>query len=275
LVAVDDLTFSPDVDTVTRSSPPQRRRRHSAGGGLAEAAGAEALVAGLPLARKKGSAMELAHSRHQKPDPRTPGILIGQGRGHETCTAVFFAGRRRRVFTGLAAASGAGPPDRVLDVGCGTGYLTRVMAEAVAPGGTAHGVDPSDEAIAHARRLTRLANCTFSDGIAEALDAPDGAYDVVVTSLMIHHLPETLRPRAIGEMFRVLRPGGSILIAEFRPPASRIGRRMIRAHSPAMANNRVDLLEPMVREAGFEQLRSDDLRPWMHYVQALRPTAGA
>jgi ubiquinone/menaquinone biosynthesis C-methylase UbiE len=92
---------------------------------------------------------------------------------------------------------------------------------------------------------------------------------------MIHHLPETLRPRAIGEMFRVLRPGGSILIAEFRAPASRIGRRMIRAHGPAMADNRVDLLEPMVREAGFEQLRSGDPRPCMHYVQALRPTAGA
>jgi hypothetical protein len=42
-----------------------------------------------------------------------------------------------------------------------------------------------------------------------------------------------------------------------------------------MADNRVDLLEPMVREAGFEQLRSGDPRPWMRHVQALRPTAGA
>jgi ubiquinone/menaquinone biosynthesis C-methylase UbiE len=200
---------------------------------------------------------------------------MGQGRSHEIFTAIFFAGRRRRVFTGLAAASGARPPERVLDVGCGTGYFTRVMAEAVAPGGTAHGVDPSVAAITHARRLTRLSNCTFSDGIAEALDAPDGSYDVVVSSLMIHHLPETLRPGAIGEMFRVLRPGGSILIAEFRPPAGRTGRRMIRAHSPAMADNRIDLLEPMVWEAGFEGLRSGDLRPWIHYVRALKPTAAA
>jgi ubiquinone/menaquinone biosynthesis C-methylase UbiE len=163
----------------------------------------------------------------------------------------------------------------VLDVGCGTGYFTRVMAEAVVPGGSAHGVDSSGEAITHARRVTRLANCTFSDGIAEALDAPDGSYDLVVSSLVIHHLPESLRPRAIGEMFRVLRPGGSVLVAEFRPPGSRIGRRMIRAHSPAMADNRVDLLAPMIRQAGFEQLRSGDLRPWMHYVQALKPAAAA
>jgi ubiquinone/menaquinone biosynthesis C-methylase UbiE len=219
--------------------------------------------------------MALAHTRHERQDARTPGVLIGQGRGHEMFTAVFFAGRRRRVFTGLAAASGARPPDRVLDVGCGTGYFTRVMAEGVAPGGSAHEMDPSGEAIAHARRLTRHANCTFSDGIAEALDAPEGTYDVVVSSLVMHHLPEPLRPRAIGEMFRVLRPGGSVLVAEFRPPGSRVGRRMIRAHSPAMADNRVDLLAPMLRQVGFEQLRSGDLRPWMHYVHAQKPAAAA
>jgi ubiquinone/menaquinone biosynthesis C-methylase UbiE len=148
------------------------------------------------------------------------------------------------------------------------------MAEAVAPGGTAQGVDPSGEAFAHAQRLTRLANCTFSNGIAEALDAPDGSYDVVATSLMIHHLPEALRAQAIGEMFRVLRPGGSVLIAELRPPASRIGRRLIgglTGHA-AMANNRVDLLEPLVREAGFEQLRSSVVLPRFLYVQALKPS---
>jgi len=90
---------------------------------------------------------------------------------------------------------------------------------------------------------------------------------------MIHHLPEELRPQAIGEMFRVLRPGGSLLIAEFRPPASRIGRRLIGSlHSPAMAKNRVDLLAPMVREAGFEQLRSGDLRSSTHYVKAVKPS---
>jgi ubiquinone/menaquinone biosynthesis C-methylase UbiE len=218
--------------------------------------------------------MELAHVPHSNPDPHTPGMLISHGRRHDIFGAVFFGGRRRRVFTRLAAESGARPGYGVLDVGCGTGYFTRMMAGAVAPDGTAQGVDPSREAIAHARRLTRLANCTFSGGIAEALDAPEGSYDVVVSSLMIHHLPETLRPQAIGEMFRVLRPGGSVLIAEFRPPASRIGRHLIAAlHSLAMAKNRVDLLEPMVREAGFEHLHSGDLRPWIRYVKALKPTA--
>lgn len=75
-------------------------------------------------------------------------------------------------------------------------------------------------------------------------------------------------------MFRVLRRGGSVLIAEFRPPAGRVGRYLIGALTgPAMAENRID--EPMLREAGFEQPRSGDLRPWIHYVQAVKPAGAA
>jgi ubiquinone/menaquinone biosynthesis C-methylase UbiE len=204
----------------------------------------------------------------------TTGVLHGSGRTYDICATIFFGGRRRRVFSRLAAESGARPGNRVLDVGCGTGYFTRLMAQAVAPGGSAHGVEPSAEAVAHARRMTRLDNCTFAVGVAEALDAPDGAYDVVVSSLMIHHLPETLRPRATSEMFRVLRPGGAVLVAEFRPPASKLGRRLVKAFAQheAMAENRVDLLAPMLRHAGFDQLDGGEIRPWIYFVQARKPT---
>jgi ubiquinone/menaquinone biosynthesis C-methylase UbiE len=217
------------------------------------------------------------HRRHRTSDSSTGAMRHGGGRGYDLGAALLFGGRRGQVFTRLAAESGARPGDRVLDVGCGTGYFTRVMAQAVAPDGTARGVDPSGEAIAYARRRTTLANCTFASGTAEALDATDGAYDIVVSSLMIHHLPETVRPRAIREMFRVLRPGGSVLIAEFRPPASRIGRRVVTALTGhhAMAENRIDLFDPILREAGFEQLHGGTLRRWTYFIQGRKPAGGS
>jgi ubiquinone/menaquinone biosynthesis C-methylase UbiE len=230
----------------------------------------------LPSVTEEGTAIEPAHARGGDADAETPRMLHGGGRAYDIRAAIFFGGRRRRVFGRLAAESGARPGHRVLDVGCGTGYFTRLMAMAVAPGGDAHGVDPSAAAITHARRVTRLDNCTFAAGVAEALDAPDGSYDVVVSSLMIHHLPETLRPRATSEMFRVLRPGGSVLVAEFRPPTSGFGRRLVKGltRHEAMAENRVDLLAPMIREAGFEQPHSGEIRPWTYFIRARKPTIG-
>jgi ubiquinone/menaquinone biosynthesis C-methylase UbiE len=201
--------------------------------------------------------------------------VLRHPRAYDLLAAVFFGGRRRRVYERLLSLSGAQPGDHVVDIGCGTGYFTRIMAEAVAPGGSAVGVDASRDMIAYARRITRLSNCSFSEGTAEALSAADGSQDVVVTSLMIHHLPEAKRAHAIREMYRVLRPGGRVLIAEFRSPTSRIGRLLAAPHmSRAMRNNPVHRLEPMVREAGFEQLRSGDVRPWIRYVQAVKPDLG-
>ncbi|GAA1227213.1 hypothetical protein GCM10009665_17150 [Kitasatospora nipponensis] len=216
--------------------------------------------------------MELARFLHGSPDHRTAGATITHGRAYEVLSATFFLGRRRAVFTRLAQLSGARPGDRVLDVGCGTGYLTRAMAHQVTATGSVLGVDPSADVVAHARRLAAgLTHCTFADGIAEDLDAADGHYDAVVTSLVIHHLPEPLRERALAEMMRVLRPGGRVLVADFRPPKGRIGRHLVGAVTgPAMEHNPVHLLEPLVRGAGFADVETGDL-PLIRYVRAVKP----
>jgi hypothetical protein len=70
------------------------------------------------------------------------------------------------------------------------------------------------------------------------------------------------------------RRGGSVLVAEFRPPASRIGRRAIRGLTSHRTMAEIHLLEPMIRAAGFDQLRSGEIRPWINFIQARKPTAG-
>ncbi len=218
--------------------------------------------------------MHLGHLMQGEPQADTPGVTIATPRAYELFGELCFFGRRNRAFTRLAELSRAGVGDRVLDVGCGTGYLTRRMAARVGPDGAVTGVDASPPVLEYAGRRKQRpgsAPCTYREGVAEALDLPDASFDTVVTSLMLHHLPEDLRPAALREMRRVLRPGGRLLVVEFRPPRSGLGRHLVHgAAGDAMAHNRVDVLDGLIEDAGFEVNGHGDVRPWLYYVQATR-----
>jgi len=103
---------------------------------------------------------------------------------------------------------------RVLDVGCGTGDYLRVMAPLVAPG-PAVGVDLSAALISYAQRRTApgQAKVAFQVGDACRLPFAGAAFDRVVANQVLLHLADPWR--AVGEMRRVLRPGGLLSIGEW------------------------------------------------------------
>lgn len=206
------------------------------------------------------------------------GRLIRRARLYEYGAAIGFLGRRRRVFDDLVAQSGAQPGDQILDIGCGTGYFTRRAARAVTPGGHVVGIDPSRPVIDYATRLAP-ANCTFQLASVQALPYPNASFDVVISSLAIHHLPPDERPTALREAYRVLRSGGRLLIADFRPPRNRVANLIGALAGHGMRHNPVGRLAGLIAEAGFHVTGSGDrwlwLHPWFHYVQAQRPTAGS
>jgi ubiquinone/menaquinone biosynthesis C-methylase UbiE len=198
------------------------------------------------------------------------GGVITHPSGYELFANLFFLGQRARVFERLVALSGAQHGEHVLDVGCGTGYFARRIAAAVSPGGAVVGIDPSQPMLDYASGHTP-ANCSFQAAGAEELPFGEASFDVVVSSLAFHHFPVEHRAGAVREMFRVLRPGGRLLIADFRPPSGAILNRIIAvvtAH--AMAHNNAGQLAELITNAGFTITGNGERGP-LHYVTAQRP----
>jgi ubiquinone/menaquinone biosynthesis C-methylase UbiE len=214
--------------------------------------------------------MSLTRLFHPSARPAGHGITIGTPRFYDAAAAALFGGRRAAHYRRLLAASGARAGERVLDVGSGPGYFARMLARAVGPGGSVTGIDAAPEMTAYAaRKARRLPQCSFRSGTAESLPFPDGAFDLVVSSLVMHHLTDDVRGRAVAEMRRVLRPGGRLLLADAAAPSGGIWGLLARVSGAAEMHRRVPALEPLVAGAGFAEVRCGDVPPWLRYVSAV------
>jgi len=123
--------------------------------------------------------------------------------------------------------AGIKPGERVLDVGCGTGAQTLPAAEVAGPGNVV-GVDPSPDMLEQAREKAEKKglDIDFRGAAIEKLPFDDQQFDVVLSSFMLHHLPEDVMRSGFGEIQRVLKPGGRLLAVDFTSGRSLIGRVM-------------------------------------------------
>ena len=108
---------------------------------------------------------------------------------------------------------------RVLDVGCGTGTLTLMIA-AAKPHTHVTGVDGDPDVLRIAREKAGRAGVAVDlvEGLATALPFAEASFDRVTTSLVLHHLTREDKAVALREMHRVLRPGGELHVADWGKP---------------------------------------------------------
>lgn len=186
--------------------------------------------------------------------------LMGLGRGFQ-----------RSVLARL----GLHGDERLLDVGCGSGtFLAETLRRY--SGVTAVGVDADPEILAIAQRRLRRHRTRASLHIAraEALPFPDASFDAAVSTLTFHHLPTPAKRAALAEVYRVLRPGGRLLLVDF---GVRPGRRVpwwegLFETVEYLEDNVRGLLPGFVTDAGFTGVRPVHRRwPGIEYLAAEKP----
>lgn len=177
--------------------------------------------------------------------PRTHGIVMDWGWRYDLLVGVVTLGRERTYRRRIAEMARLQPGEVVLDVGCGTGSLALVAKERVGATGRVCGIDPGPRQIMRARsKATRRGfSLEFQVGAIEQLPYPDQSFDVVLSTLMMHHLPDDLKRRGLEEVARVLKPSGRLLIVDISGPMG-------------SSHNGVQDLPALLQAVGFSQLET-------------------
>ena len=161
----------------------------------------------------------------------------------------------------MIATAEVGDGDNVLDVGCGTGVLTRELVKHVGTTGSATGFDLSESMLGVARERSPAA--TFKQGNVVDLPFEDKSFDVVISSFMLMFVPEP--EKALREMRRVLKDGGHMVVSVWQGLENNVvysalveATREIAGDDSAnslawpFAIGQADALESLFKSAGME-----------------------
>jgi ubiquinone/menaquinone biosynthesis C-methylase UbiE len=175
-------------------------------------------------------------------------------------------GREPRFRARQIAAARLAPGESVLDLGCGTGTTAIAAAKAVGPKGRVCAVDPALELLAHAQKKARRAgvNVEFLTADGQRLPFDDASFDAVLCTLVFHHLDGPAMHQTIGEIRRVLKPGGRLLAVD-------IGGRQDPERKTFHGHTDFDLdrFIPRLPKAGFRLLDNGPIESELRSLEKL------
>ncbi|MDQ4098649.1 MAG: methyltransferase domain-containing protein [Actinomycetota bacterium] len=210
----------------------------------------------------------------------TTGKVIHWARAYDLLVWVLTLGKERRFRDRLVQLARLAPGESALDVGCGTGALALAAKAAVGSSGAVCGVDASPQMVARARRKAAKADVDvrFETVAVESLPFADGTFDVVMSTLMLHHLTEEGRRQGIAEIARVLKPGGRFFAVDLGGGAER-KRHSLLVHRRRHAHFDLDDMKPLIHHAGLDVVEQGTVGPGrvvgisnLRFLLAMSPT---
>ncbi|BCH22912.1 class I SAM-dependent methyltransferase [Mesorhizobium sp. L-8-3] len=221
--------------------------------------GALAAIAILVIWPRAHGSLAVATEKSIPGAAKTPhiGILLHSAALYDTLAWILTYGRERAFREKMLSFARLKPGEAVLDVGCGTGTAALLAKQRVGPAGRVDGVDASAEMVARATAKSRRAGfpVSFTNATAQQLPYEDGEFDVVLSTLMLHHLPKTGRAEFGREAFRVLKPGGRMLIVDFAKPPRQ--KRIFRLHRHGHVD--LDKVAADLGQHGFKIVEQGDV----------------
>ncbi len=190
---------------------------------------------------------------HKSADaPTTAGGVIHHARWYDLFGSVISFGRDKAIREKLIELAAPAPGEQVLDVGCGTGTLAIAIKPRVGAG-EVHGIDASPEMIQVAKEKAARDGSAidFRVALIEAIPFPDASFDLVTSSLMLHHLPDELKVQGLREVRRVLKPGGRFMAMDFAAHSHSLLGHLLSIFGHSRGESMVDKLTPMLKAAGF------------------------
>jgi len=186
------------------------------------------------------------------PAERTTGIVLHSPFIYDLTVWLAFLGKEHVFRDKVLQLARLAPGDSVLDIGCGTGTLAIAAKRRVGPIGTVDGIDASREMLTRAEKKAKKAGeeVSFQRGIAEQLPFPDAQFDVVLSTVMLHHLPQKARLQCALEIRRVLKPSGRFLVVDFEGFSEQKRTFLSHFHRPH-GHVRVGDIVALLRDAGF------------------------
>ena len=192
----------------------------------------------------------------------TAGLLLHRAFTYDLVVWLFTRGGERTFRNKLLELARVETGESILDVGCGTGTLAVAARLRVGPSGIVCGIDASPQMVARATTKARKAgvDVAFSRAFAQTLPFPDGRFDVVFSTVMLHHLPRPARQQSLNEMRRVLKPQGRVVAVDFASSrdtsSGHIGRLLAHLHHRRHGHVDPSDLLALVRDAGFHVIES-------------------